>query len=267
MIRQASQPTTTLQALVNLKRPTLRLSPLAVAPNDDPSHADSQHHHGLEFEYDCDAPKCGIYIQVLLSPNHPHAEPSSSQSRVLVFESVTEGGFGKVLKLEDGATLELGRFENNPHWSAVAPSPLATTADGETLPAADAATAETVAQTSAASDRRRRFSTFNFRKRPQSRTISGPALAVVDADVTSGKPKDGAEQEEGVRVTIRLVALDEQGTELALPNEQVTYLHVVRFGPAPAEGQDDTRSWVVKVVKREATVSCYPFPSSHSNCV
>ena len=34
----------------------------------------------------------------------------------------------------------------------------------------------------------------------------------------------------------------------------MTYLHVVRLGQAPASGEEDTRPWVVKVVKREATV-------------
>src|ERR1700683_4252360 len=73
---QTSQPTTTLQALVNLKRPTLRLSPLSLAPTDDPTHKDSHDHHGLEFEYDCDAPKCGIYVHVLLSPSSDdHSKP------------------------------------------------------------------------------------------------------------------------------------------------------------------------------------------------
>ncbi|KAG9313509.1 ribosomal protein L18e/L15P [Chiua virens] len=111
--KEPSQPTTTLQALVNLKRPTLRLVPLAIAPGDDPDHADSHHHHGLEFEYDCDAPKCKIDVNVILPADHPLAENVDSQglSRILVFQSVVDGGFGKFLKLEEDATLELGGFE------------------------------------------------------------------------------------------------------------------------------------------------------------
>jgi hypothetical protein len=84
----------------------------------------------------------------------------------------------------------------------------------------------------------------------------------VTTDVNAPKPKEDREEQadEGVKVTIRLAALDEQGTELASPNEQITYLHVVRFGAAPSEGEEDARPWVVKVVKREATVSltCLP---------
>ena len=271
-----------MQALVNLKRPTLRLSPLTVAPSDDPTSIDSQHHHGLEFEYDCDAPKCGIYVHVLLSPDHPLAEPTSSQSRILVFETVTSGGFGKILKIEDGATLELGRFEHKSrHSSASAtvsqtspppPPPLAaaaaataSAAEGETqsLEVASTASRDTSSRPATSdsrySNRRSRFSTFHLRRRGHHRSVSGPSLAVVDAEVAPahGKGRDHGKDEhgeDGVKVTIRLAALDEQGTELSLPNEQVTYLQVVRLGPTPAEGAEDSRSWVVRVVKREATV-------------
>ena len=85
-------------------------------------------------------------------------------------------------------------------------------------------------------------------------------MAVVDAEPAAqeAKNKNGNDAEnEGVKVTIRLAALDEQATELASPNEQITYLHIVRLGAKPADaekGTEDTRPWVVKVVKREATV-------------
>ena len=101
---------------------------------------------------------------------------------------------------------------------------------------------------------RRRF-TLGFKRRSHNRSVSGPALAIVDADpapINDAKDKD--DSKDGVRVVIRLVALDEQGTELASPNEQVTYLHVVRFGE---EAEEEAKPWVVKVVKREATVSCH----------
>jgi hypothetical protein len=244
-----------LQALVNLKRPTLRLSPLSPT-EDSTTNTDSHDHHGLEFEFDCDAPKCGIYVHVLLSPDHPHAEPTTApRSRILVFESVVDGGFGKILKLEEGATLELGRFEYKP--PSFSPDIVVQAAQQPEADTASNHTAATTATTPGQPDRRRRFTNFYFRKRMQDRSVSGPALAVVDAEVaSSAKGKETSkESEEGVKVTIRLAALDEQGTELASPNEQVTYLHVVRFGAPPPEGEEDNRPWVVKVVKREATVS------------
>ncbi|KAF8637852.1 hypothetical protein AX17_002478 [Amanita inopinata Kibby_2008] len=341
--KQTSYPTTTLQALVNLKRPTLRLSPLSSLPDDHSPGDDTQpQHHGLEFEYDCDAPKCGIYVHVLLPKDHPDAvatASSSGYSKLLVFETVTEGGFGRLLKLEDGAMLELGRFEQG---KARAPSqsqsqrptslnaPLALSADasssavsnlgsgpvaGASSPTSGNEAAPLASGTTAASARdgattpdnraRRRFTHFHFRKKTQNRSVSGPALAVVDmaepstngegeqgeggrtgtaaseqtgtgagaatpaaAGTGAGgtaekKKKKGMDDDRGVRVTIRLAALDDMGTELMSPNEQVTYLHIVRFGmkdPIIDDGNvENTRPFVVRVVKREATIGPHTF--------
>ncbi len=76
-----------------------------------------------------------------------------------------------------------------------------------------------------------------------------------------------------MKITIRLFALDGMGMPFPTRNEQTTYLHIVRLGPAPAgadaEGStttgannekepateaEDARPWVVKVVKREASI-------------
>ncbi|KAF8069000.1 hypothetical protein FPV67DRAFT_1490686 [Lyophyllum atratum] len=263
--KDTSQPTTTLQALVNLKRPTIRLSPLTSDEPTSPGTSDVHHHHGLEFEYDCDAPKCGIYVHVLLPKAHPDAPATASSSGLskhLVFESVVEGGFGKLLKIEEGALLELGRFEHIPIDHSATPSPpMHAIAEASSTGDVSAVPTDTNITTSPATrNGRRRFTHLHFRKRSQGRSVSGPALAVVDAEpapATDDKGKD--DTTDGVRVTIRLAALDEQGTELASPNEQVTYLHIVRFG-AKAEGEtEDTRPWVVQVVKREATIGPHTF--------
>ena len=225
---------------------------MTAVPDDDPSQTDSHHHHGLEFEYDCDAPKCRISVNVILPADHPLAGnvDDSGFSRVPVYESVVDGGFGRVLKLEDGATLELDRFECIDRGDALARS-----AHPETPGATDGAEA-------GAGDRhRRRFSTFQFRKRNISRSASGPALTVVDADRTHTPDKERESKEDikdGVRVIIRLSALDEDGIDTATKNEQVTYLHIVRLGAPPAESQEDTRPWVVRVVKRDAIVRHVP---------
>ncbi|KAI0720750.1 hypothetical protein C8T65DRAFT_632685 [Cerioporus squamosus] len=254
--------TTTLQALVNLKRPTLRLSPLENDTSEDEDHVD-QHHHALEFEYDCDAPKCAIRVHVLLSPKHPMAgkPDASGLSRLLVFETVTDGGFGKTLKFEDGAMLELGRFDHQAA-TTIDDAAGASMSDPEKPSPAETPSGEPAQQ------RKKRFTSFHFRKRHQDRNVAGPALAVVDADTHPAegedKPKDEKEEDDGVRVTIRLSALDEEGKELPSPNEQVTYLHIVRFGAPPvavegAEPEEDKRPWVVKVVKREATIGMHTF--------
>ena len=253
----------------------------------------------MEFTYDCDAPKCGIYVCAHLPKDHPDAPPTShsSLSKLQVFEVIQDGGFGNKLTIDDGAVLELGRFESvNGVVTAVSASRAGevgekTSGEGPGLEAAGASEGDRSVTPSAPDSAvhpntgdaaanghhsRRRFTHFGFRRRQYNRSISGPALAVVDAERNStstpsqtGNNKTSvsskSKDEDGVKVTIRLVALDEQGTELASPNEQVTYLHIVRFGAKPEvkpEVKDkedkppaeDTRPWVVQVVKREATV-------------
>lgn len=301
------QPTTTLQALVNLKRPTLRLSPLAPLDNVD---ATPSQQHGISFAYDCDSPQCGIYVYVMVPPTHPDSplykgeaspqhDPNAPLTKLLVYEQVTDGGFGKALTVEDGAIIELSRFlpsgkplQTEPHlagtgdFSTTTESPSdASTPAGEDTPGQQG-------------HRTRRFTHFHLRRsifhsnsddRAQNRATSGPALAVVDTLDPSNQGARSAEDDASeVKLMIRLAALDEQGTEPSLPNEQVTFLSVARLGAKvqkkveePAEGamggasaanadeskskpkadedEEDTRPWVVRVVKREATIGPHTF--------
>lgn len=324
--KQPSYPTTTLQALVNLKRPTLRLSPLSIDDPLSPSGTEDEQQsqqHGLEFEFDCDAPKCGIYVHILLPKEHPDAASTvspSGYSRLLVFETVTEGGFGNFLKVEDGAVLELGRFEQGrKRRPAVGAQSQALALNTQSSPPSgniskngdqpvDSSSNEITEVSSPpllpsspeieeSGRPRRKFAPFHFRKRmSQGRSVTGPALAVVDmgqaqqaasgnegeqeggvageqGQTGAGDPLFGAvnnrpserrgkkdgDEGKGVKVMIRLAALDEMGTELMSPNEQVTYLHIVRFGMKDPAVEEDTRPWVVKVVKREATIGPHTF--------
>ncbi|KAJ6588879.1 hypothetical protein B0H19DRAFT_1206055 [Mycena capillaripes] len=276
-------PTTTLQALVNLRRPTLKLSPLA--PADGVTLKDAP--HLLEFQFDCAAPKCGVHVHVLLPPAHPDAPAHGGALRV--FEAVVEGGFARALGPADAAVIELAHFERVPPASAAIPAAAATSAPSSAAPA-----------TSAAAPERKRFTPFHFRRRnastnvPAATPVAGAALAVVEGDSSnSAKEGDGSvagdgDDGKGVRVTIRLVALDAAGRELDSPNEQTVYLVVGRLGAAPAaaaaSGSDapaedatkdanakegeadkdkdadtDTRPWLVRVVKREATIGPHTF--------
>jgi hypothetical protein len=250
-----------LQALVNLKRPTLRLSPLK--PEDDEAAALS-HLHALEFEYDCDAPQCALTVHAVLPANHPEAAGKLAEGGYVhaqVFTTTAEGGFGRRLRLEDQAILELGRLEYQ------APAVEAVT----TVAVPDAPAPETAVPPQRPRnhlDRRSRRLTFHLRRRTglnnAPTTVAGPALAVVDAESAAVANSENAtskaadtDDKTGVRVVIRLVALGEGGAPLPNVNEQATYLHVVRLGAAPTEEDaEDTRPWVVKVVKREAVVSC-----------
>ncbi|KAJ7686699.1 hypothetical protein B0H17DRAFT_1071610 [Mycena rosella] len=248
--------TTTLQAQVNLRRPTLRLSPLA--PEEGVNMKDAP--HLLEFQFDCAAPQCGVHVHVLLPPSHPDAPPHGGALRV--FEAVVPGGFARALGPVDAAVIELARFERMPPAASAA-----------------AASAPAPAAAAAAAPERKRFTPFHRRRAAPAAT--GAALAVVDA----GDKKEGdaaAEDDSGVRITIRLIALDAAGRELDSPNEQTVYLVVGRLGAvatpavtpaataaAPAEGEakkegdnaeaDDTRPWLVRVVKREATIGPHTF--------
>jgi hypothetical protein len=256
--KETIQPTTTLQALVNLRRPTLKLSPVTLQlsedPSEDPTNAESHHSHAVEFEYDCDAPKCNITVQVIVSNQ---SNPSENSDRITVYESVTEGGFGRLLTVEDGAAIELGRFEHVAHGVPVADADKSPKVDKTVVtPEVSEATglsSQTPAPTleNQENARKRRFTALHFRRRSQNHSVSGPALPVLDNDAT-------AATEEGVRIAIRLVALDELGKELSSANRQMTYLHVIRFG-SPATDGEDTRPWVVKVVKREATIGSHTF--------
>jgi hypothetical protein len=200
---------------------------------------------------------------VVLSKTHPEAvsiPSATNQAQILVFESVTSGGFGKRLTLDESAVLELGRYDHVAETAAAAH-------EHEEQAKAEVAleTPAVSSDTTPSNRQRRRFSHFPFRRRTTSRSVAGPALAVVDNDPNATgnetkKDKDKGDLE-GVRVIIRLAALDEQGTELMSPNEQTTFLHIVRLGAKAAEpateiaDADDSKPWIVKVVKREATVS------------
>jgi hypothetical protein len=268
-----------LQALVNLKRPTLRLSPIVIQPLEDPSddlaNAESRHNHALEFEFDCDAPKCCVTVQVILPSDEQ--DTNGTFHRTTIYESVFEGGFGRLLKLEDGATIDLGRFEHPvAHGSRVEQSSPKvekdlTTNEVSVLPDISSPPHSTPTPTPDHQEnaRKRRFTTIHFRRRSHNPAVSGPALAVVDQDVTAinegGEREKESMNDDGVRVVIQLVALDDFGKELSSVNRQSTYLHVVRLGSAVAGGEDN-RSWVVKVVKREATASISRF-IMHTPCL
>ena len=224
------------------------MSPLTPPTTDDSNAEPLLHAHGLEFEYDCDAPKCGIRVYVVLFPGHPlvkDAASGSGSTKVSIFDTVADGGFGQMLKLEHDAVLELDRFDDVHKAGGPSPVPDAKPEEKEGNTQTD--------NTHAA--KKKRFTAFIGRKPHRSQSISGPALAVVDAESPASNDSNAHEEkEEGVKVIIKLTALDEDGHGFASANEQLTYLHVVRAGVIPPEGEEDKRPWIVHVVKREATV-------------
>jgi len=220
--------------------------------------------HGLEFEYDLDAPRGRILLQVI--------PPVRDATPILIYEAIVDGGFGRHLKVEDGAVFELGKLED--HKSASVSETVAEHADNQVIPPTTTAGAQTAPAAGPTAASKKRFSAFAFRKKTRE---TGPAVPVVDAQTanpatsnptgTAGNTEgqNNSEEEGGVRVKIGIEALDEQDHPLASPNAQTTYLHIVKVGPlpAPAAGEEspveDTRPWVVKVVKREATIGLHTF--------
>ncbi|KAF7342755.1 RING-type domain-containing protein [Mycena sanguinolenta] len=216
--------------------------------------------HLLEFAFDCTAPKCGIHVHAHLPPTHPDAPAHGGALRA--FETVVEGGFGCALRPADAAVIELGRFERVPPPASSSP---ATNSSGSGAGGKEGAPAAT----NGAGMERRRFTPFHFRRHANHSVtsttsttpapVAGTALAVVDehtADNTGGKGDD--EDEKGVRITIRLVALDANGRELDSPNEQMVYL-VTDAANTNSSEEGDMRLWVVRIIKREATIGPHTF--------
>ena len=180
--------------------------------------------YDLEFEFDCDAPKCEIVIR----------QPfTSSRGFVALFRSVVDGGMGRFFKLEEGTTLKSRKLElftegptfRNGQWKHI---------------------------------------TCTRLRRPSGDCVaSGPALPVLDVDTagTSGESerekdfKDGTWQ--GVTLSICLSPLNANGGLVPTVDKQTTYLYMDRMGTPPTGGEDDTRPWVVKVIKREPMVSVH----------
>jgi hypothetical protein len=182
----------------------LRLTPLAPnASNSDLISTSTKASHGLEFEYDCDAAKCRIIV--MITPNdHSKSEADAKNEPVTIFQSITEGGFGRMLKHEHGAILDLA------HHGEVKEDETSAVEDTSPEPVT------AVAEPAAATRSRRRISVpFHIRRRSRvPQQAAGPALPVVDADaqnMAAGSKDNIPKEAEGVNVTIQLDALNEAG--------------------------------------------------------
>jgi len=176
------------------------------------------HHHGLEFQFDCDAPKCGISLIVVAPPSKEGPSDSSPQL-INLFNAVVEGGFGRVLKLEEGATLELAKYD--PLTTAGASSETADPSESTAnLPSNSSTSLPSATPEPDASTHHKKRFTLRIRKRTHPHaaedtnqvSVAGPALQVVDVETPSTIPdKEKDKEEGGVKVMIKLEALDEHG--------------------------------------------------------
>ncbi|QRV90872.1 Zinc finger, C3HC4 type (RING finger) protein [Ceratobasidium sp. AG-Ba] len=236
--KQGHEPATTLQALVNLKRPSLRLTPLTSNASNTDLVTTNKASHGLEFEYDCDAAKCHIIVS--MSPNAPNSISKLGDEKpeddVVVFDGIVDGGFGRTLKHEHGAILDLAHHDvKEANTYAVEDSP------APELPAVP----EPVAQPRS---RRRISIPFHIRRRSRvPQQVAGPSLPVVDAEA----------QWYSCKHQTRSIGRGRQA--IHQPKCPNYFFHVVKLGQPPADGAEDTRSWVVRVLKREATIGTHTF--------
>lgn len=215
---------------MNLKRPTIRLSPLAHPVPETAGSSSSvtqphlQQQHGLEFEFDCDAPRCAITLHIVGVPSHlavgeDHdgdfsrsrealaiaGSNDADADRLHLFEAVVDGGFGRKLPLGAGAALELAKLES----AAKAHKKAIDAAAAGTLPAnstekINATGTEQKEKSDSHEHTRKRMTFFRKRSHHQSSMLSansanshngtapaattataGPALAVVDAEGTT----------------------------------------------------------------------------------
>lgn len=93
--------TTTIQALVNVKRPTIQLAPL------------TDGRHAVRFTYDASTPR--VRISVTLHEMDVAAAPGSSSATApprVVHSSLADGGFGKQWQLPDPDALDLVALVN-----------------------------------------------------------------------------------------------------------------------------------------------------------
>ncbi|TDL22838.1 hypothetical protein BD410DRAFT_814830 [Rickenella mellea] len=202
--KEASEPTTTLQALVNLKRPSIRLSPLAPSDATD-SNAALPTVHGLEFEFDCDAPRCRVSMHVVLPsasaattavPGDSATAPKPKNETINIFNTTVPGGFGRKLTLGEGAMLDLTRFESIARDSASSSNAPGSSSspddekekDGQHVTVTSENVTPETTTPMANANSRKRLTFFRRKHDPGNARAAGPALAVVDAEAPAADP-------------------------------------------------------------------------------
>ncbi|KAI5454037.1 hypothetical protein NCC49_005029 [Naganishia albida] len=344
--------TTTLQAMVNLKRPSLALIALtphaaaaaAAAAEAEDSHASTR--HALRFSYDASSPSVQITISI-----HPRAYPFLPTQRPIrtLYSAPHPGGFAKTWQLPQEGAIDLATlmedearvkaaserareeeeerrrqsaaFEDDEeeedlkkgrhahrHHSHVTPASTNT-------PAAPAMVDSTPARSrfgiSGILGRRQRRQDEEQGivagiRNSQSGTRQGEAIEMQPTTTTTTTTTTGAAildparpagaadkekdvmEEDGIRLLIRLDALDAQGNRVSPANAQLT--HVLLTGtaitsastpdvtgppqttttddagisPVPEPAHESTnapvkRTWALKVVRREAIIASHTF--------
>lgn len=263
MRSQGLHATTTLQALVNLKRPTLLLQQLEPDAENDITTANSRPGsaipsaplHLLKFNYDATTPEVHISISVHPSPVPAVEGKESIQEEEVktVYSGVHSGGFNQVFQLPASSALDLS--------PAIAPMPssestasfaegnkemrdvsLDTNASSVTqsmhnmqlgpgsmipeLPTVPEGSQAAANPSGSEEERpRRRFGIFPRRQRPED--VESAPIEMSNRTEDANESQDEVkEPERGMRLLIRIEALGPTGDALKRQNAQLTHILV-----------------------------------------
>lgn len=258
--------TTTLQALVNLKRPSLLLQPLEHDASDISSHAPL---HILKFSYDAMTPQVRVTLSLYPSP------PEVGEPRVL-YTGLQPGGFNQKFSLPTSAALDLSpaiapvEEEDDEKMKTDRPGSEDTNRSSLERAHSSAQPDLTVIPelngngTGTTEPAPRRFGLFRRHREVdvEAAAAAGHSAGAGAIEMTPQEKPEQPKEEHGMRLLIRLEAV---GPEGARRNAQLTHMLVTGSGgeaEAGAEGgavAEGKRVWVVKVVRREAQIGAHSF--------
>lgn len=271
--------TTTLQALVNLKRPSLLLHPLNHAPEADSKPAPAppvQPLHQLKFHYDAMTSLVKITLSLYPAPHNKSGEVVAPEPPKVLYTGLHPGGFNKLFDLpsEDALDLNLAIVPIPPVEEAIAEegdgkaaAPRASETTSRT--SGERAEASTQPDTTALPEHQeeqqqgRRFGLFRRQREPDVEANIEMTPTNEPPVEEDKKEEDKKEDEHGMRLIISLEAVGPDGEPLRRRNAQLT--HILVSGTwAPDAGSTHhigagKRVWVVKVVRREAQIGEHNF--------
>ncbi|KAK4683510.1 hypothetical protein P7C73_g6740, partial [Tremellales sp. Uapishka_1] len=248
--------TTTLQAMVNLKRPTLLLHPLDGSPL-----------HTLKFNYDATTPNVSITLSVHPTPA---AGSTASEPARILYNGIHTGGFNREFTLPSDTALDLSPAIATPSSAELVmppPGPAPTedaareSQSEDTSRSAAAPPLENAAADDTNSTAPRRFGLFRREREPD--VEAGPIeMTNRNGDAEVAK-EESIEVEQGMRVLIRIEAVGREGEVLSKRNAQLTHILIngmwVPEAGATLPAQTGKRVWVIKVVRREAIIGAHTF--------
>lgn len=254
--------TTTLQALVNLKRPSLLLQPIEHDASDISSAAPL---HILKFSYDAMTPQ--VRVTLSLYPTPTGSSEALAEPRVL-YTGLQPGGFNQKFSLPTTAALDLSpalapveeeddddvKPKDRPASEDTTRSSIERAQSSQVQPEVNV-----IPELTGPAQQHRRFGLFGRRHRELDVEAAAAAGHSAGAGAIEMTPQQAPEEEKkdepehGMRLLIRLEAVGPSG---ARRNAQLTHMLVSGSG---GEDENDKRVWVVKVVRREAQIGAHSF--------